>query len=149
MAILVQRTRRENVKKALETGDYSLVGFYERKKKAIEALRNHREEIPKRLHEGVEVARKKLMSLPGIGRETADVILLHAFKARTFPADEYARRFFNIRGYERLRKFVLEHFEGSVEELEEFRALIVEYAKRYLPTKRRSSGSMSRGSRER
>ncbi|GEM_PF-5219934 len=142
MAVLVQRTRRENVKRALETGDFRIVGFYERKMRTIEELKKVRPEIPKRLDEGVEVARRRLMRVPGIGKETADVILLHAFKARTFPADVYARRFFNMSGYERLRKFVLKHFEGTVEELEEFRALIVEYSKRYIPTRRRSLGSI-------
>ena len=60
---------------------------------------------------GVEVARRFLMGLPGIGPKTADVVLLMWFNAPTFPVDTHIGRvtarmgFVSRREYEEIRGF--------------------------------------------
>jgi len=77
-----------------------------------------------------------LLSINGIGPETADDIMLYAFERPVFVVDAYTRRLFSrldfIDGtepYERIRKF----FEGKLGEdvalYNEFHALIVRHAK--------------------
>ncbi len=43
--------------------------------------------------------RSALMAIRGVGRETADVILLYAFRRSVFVVDAYARRLFERLGY--------------------------------------------------
>lgn len=76
--------------------------------------------------EPTEDVRRQLLALPGIGRETADSILLFASdRHETFVVDAYARRLFARlqpfperearfwqRPYEELREFFLEHITG-------------------------------------
>lgn len=50
--------------------------------------------------------RKELLSLPGIGNETADTILLYTFKRRVFIADRYAMQLFNRLGFGPYQKYL-------------------------------------------
>ena len=70
------------------------------------------EELVKAVREGdVEIAREKLMSLPGVGAKTADVVLLMYFGKPTFPVDTHITRitlrlgFVDKRDYESIRRF--------------------------------------------
>ncbi len=81
--------------------------------------------------------RDVLLSVKGIGKETADSILLYAFGRPVFVVDKYTYRLFTRIGiwegsfdYEGIREMV----EGEirdVEEMKEFHALIVEHSKRF------------------
>lgn len=83
-----------------------------------------------------ETLRKHFLSVNGVGPETADSILLYAFRRPVFVIDAYtirmcsALRLFHGKGYEDYRLF----FEGSLprkhEIFNEFHALIVEWGKR-------------------
>lgn len=82
--------------------------------------------------------RRDLMSLRGIGPETADCILLYACRRPVFVVDEYARRLFERLGlfpdgkrpgYETLRHRVEAALDNSESDLNEFHALIVEHGK--------------------
>ncbi|MGD8428845.1 MAG: endonuclease III domain-containing protein [Ectothiorhodospiraceae bacterium] len=95
-------------------------------------------------HEGVAgmdaletgVLRERLLAVHGIGRETADDILLYAFQRPVFVIDAYTRRIFSRlgvvagdEGYEMLRGL----FEGALGEnapvFNEYHALIVRLGK--------------------
>ena len=63
--------------------------------------------------EPVEEARRKLMALPGVGRKTADIVLLFCAKRPVFPVDRHIIRIFGRLGflgprpgYEDIRAFV-------------------------------------------
>ena len=86
--------------------------------------------------------REELLSLWGIGPETADSMLLYAFKVPTFVIDAYTRRIFIRLGmadekssYDDIKAF----FEQSLPEdfilYQEYHALIVEHAKRFYQKK--------------
>jgi endonuclease-3 related protein len=50
------------------------------------------------MREDLEIARKRLLPLKGIGPETADTILLYALDKPSFVVDEYTRRLVKSRG---------------------------------------------------
>lgn len=85
--------------------------------------------------------RNLLLSVKGVGKETADSILLYAFYRPVFVVDKYTYRIFARLGiwegpfdYEGIRKLVEEEIK-DVKELQEFHALLVEHAKRYCRKK--------------
>lgn len=78
--------------------------------------------------------RKELLTLPGIGNETADVIRLYAFSQKCFIWDSYALRLIQALGYPRLKGYqqALQHQDEflniedfSLEDLKEYHGLIV------------------------
>lgn len=81
--------------------------------------------------------RKELLSIKGIGPETADVILLYAFDTPIFVVDAYARRIFYRLGYvmpesyEAFRKQVEKELSMDLMLYNEFHALLVEHAKEH------------------
>ncbi len=152
-AISTQLTKWETVEKKLQnletfTIDYILsenleeklkgIGFLKRKVKTIKELFSYIRERYGNLDEfakqDVETARRELLKIKGIGKETADAILLYAFDKRTFPVDNYLKRLLKLKygieekNYEKLREWVLEELD-SVEDLKEFHALVDVYMK--------------------
>ncbi len=89
--------------------------------------------------------RKGLLSVNGVGPETADDILLYAFDRPVFVIDAYTRRLFKRLGmiegdehYETLRKLfesTLKKSTDTVQLFNEYHALIVNHAKDYCKTK--------------
>ncbi|WHY87798.1 endonuclease III domain-containing protein [Neobacillus novalis] len=81
--------------------------------------------------------RTELLSIKGIGPETADVILLYALDTPIFVVDAYARRIFYRLGYDMPASY--ETFRNQVEKelpvdlvlYNEFHALLVEHAKEH------------------
>jgi len=81
--------------------------------------------------------RNALLQVKGVGRETADSILLYAFHLPTFVIDTYTKRtlaalkvFDEKTDYEILRKWFMDGLEPSVELFQEYHALFVEHGKR-------------------
>ncbi len=74
--------------------------------------------------------RKQLLSVKGIGDETADVILLYLLDCKKFISDAYARRVFGrclglkFRRYHDMGQYYLENL--SVNQLQQFHAMIDE-----------------------
>ncbi len=151
-AILTQNTSWRNAERAIENlkraGALSLkgvkklpaeklaelvkpAGFFRRK---VAYLR----EVARRLDpiDVVEkIDREQLLRIRGIGRETADVILLYAGGRPFFVVDSYTKRIvsrvFGVRGgYEELRSWFEENLPPDVELYREFHALLDEHAKR-------------------
>jgi endonuclease-3 related protein len=85
---------------------------------------------------GTPELRRALLEVPGVGRETADDILLYAFARPVFVVDAYTRRLFGRLGlvepdadYERLRRVFEEALGPQVVLYNEYHALIVRHAK--------------------
>ena len=84
-----------------------------------------------------EIIRDELLKVKGVGRETADSVLLYAFHLPTFVIDTYTKRtlaalkiFAEKTDYETLRKWFMDSLEPSVELFQEYHALFVEHGKR-------------------
>ena len=84
--------------------------------------------------------RDELLDIWGIGRETADSMLLYAFKVPTFVVDAYTKRIFgnlNMIGpnynYDEIKKIFEKNLPRDLIIYQEYHALIVEHAKRYYP----------------
>lgn len=80
--------------------------------------------------------REALLAVHGVGRETADDILLYAFHRPVFVVDAYTRRLYERlgvmdgnEGYESLRGLTEEALSGSVPDMNEWHALIVAHGK--------------------
>ncbi|WP_407422627.1 endonuclease III domain-containing protein [Methanobrevibacter sp.] len=88
--------------------------------------------------EGQVPERKDLLSVKGVGPETADSILLYAYSEKEFVVDAYARRIFSYLGlinekdsYNKIKKLFEDNFDGDVNDYQEYHALIVEHAKNH------------------
>lgn len=80
--------------------------------------------------------REALLGVHGVGRETADDVLLYAFHRPVFVVDAYTRRLYERlgiidgeEGYESLRALTEEALSGSVPRMNEWHALIVAHGK--------------------
>ncbi|AKB44036.1 endonuclease III domain-containing protein [Methanosarcina vacuolata] len=87
-------------------------------------------------------ARKELLSLKGVGPETADSILLYAFKQPSFVVDAYTKRIVtNLglvdekAGYNEIKALFEENLLEDLAVYQEYHALLVEHAKRYYQKK--------------
>jgi endonuclease-3 related protein len=89
--------------------------------------------------------RNELLSLKGIGPETADSILLYAFKIPSFVVDAYTKRIFYAlklikkdSRYEEVKHLFEHNIPRDFKLYQEYHALLVEHAKRfYLKKKNR------------
>lgn len=86
--------------------------------------------------------REGLLSVNGIGPETADDMLLYAFHRPVFVIDTYTRRLFARMGcadgkahYDELRIKVEKALDNNIKDMNEFHALIVLHAKDYCKVK--------------
>ncbi len=86
--------------------------------------------------------RKALLSVKGIGPETADDILLYAFGRPVFVVDAYTKRIFSRlgllkgdEGYEVVRAIFERELPADVGMFNEYHALIVQHAKQHCKKK--------------
>ncbi len=82
--------------------------------------------------------REKLLSINGVGPETADSILLYAFKKPVFVVDTYTERIFSRHGffkekisYQVLQDLFLKNLIADVDVFNEYHALIVYVGKTF------------------
>ncbi len=90
----------------------------------------------------IEKLRTLLLSVNGIGQETADSIILYAFNKPIFVIDAYTKRIFLRVGlcrrnvtYDELQKQITKSIEKDTGIYNEYHALLVEHGKRYCRTK--------------
>lgn len=90
----------------------------------------------------LEVVRQRLLSIRGIGPETADAILLYAGNRPTFVVDAYTKRLLRRHflidvnsSYESVRSMFHECIPPDVTVYNEYHALIVEVGKRHCKTR--------------
>lgn len=87
-------------------------------------------------------SREEVLSLKGVGSETADSILLYAFKQPSFVVDAYTKRIMANLGlidenakYADIKALFEENLPKDVIVYQEYHALLVEHAKRYYQKK--------------
>ena len=92
--------------------------------------------------EGRVPARDELLSVWGIGPETADCMRLYAYNQPEMVVDAYTRRILEHLGmieqglkYEALKAYCVNYIEKSVQDYQEFHALMVDHAKRHYSKK--------------
>ncbi len=85
-----------------------------------------------------EFLRDELLSIPGIGPETADSILLYALNRPVFVVDAYTRRILTRHklisinaDYEEIRKFFEDNLRKDVQLYNEYHALLVRVGKEF------------------
>lgn len=86
--------------------------------------------------------RKKLLTINGIGPETADSILLYAANRPVFVVDAYTKRIFSRHkvigkdsDYDSVRRLFMENLPKKTKLFNEYHALIVQLGKEYCRTK--------------
>lgn len=110
-------------------------GFYQTKpRRLFELARFAVKEcggIKNLMREDMETARQKLLSLYGIGQETADVLLLYAFDKLSFVIDEYTKRFVRennlskVFGYKELQELFEKNLPQNLKVYQNFHFLII------------------------
>jgi len=95
-------------------------------------------------------SRKELMSVKGVGNETADSILLYAYKRPEFVIDAYTKRIATAlglaergAGYMELKDLFESNLPRDVAIYQEYHALLVEHAKRFYSGKAQESSGAS------
>lgn len=153
-ALLTQNTSWKNAEKAianlqaagmlspekvLEAADVELEalirpsGFYRQKAGRLKGLTRKYMEIKRRRRPGFGELRAELLSVKGVGKETADSIILYAFGMPVFVVDEYTRRFcahhgfFGAERYDDYRHFFEANLPRSAALYNEYHALIVQW----------------------
>jgi endonuclease-3 related protein len=96
------------------------------------------------------VNREELLKVKGIGKETADAILLYAGGRLNFVIDAYTKRLFKrlygLDGsYEDLKSYVEENIPKDLTIYKEFHALIDEHAKTYCKSIPKCGGCFLKG----
>lgn len=160
-AVLTQQTRWENVERAIKNlKDHSLLeadllskvkteeleelirctGFYRQKAMRLKNISTFFHENPDILEKPADELRNILLSLDGVGNETADSIVLYAADKPKFVIDAYTKRMCKCIGIEGDYGKLQSVFESSlpvdVPLYKEFHALIVEYGKQFCGKKR-------------
>ena len=92
--------------------------------------------------DGKAPTRKEIISVKGVGNETADSVLLYAYKKTEFVIDTYTKRMMLHIGlvdekirYMGMKKLFESSLPADVAIYQEYHALIVEHAKRYYSKK--------------
>ncbi|MBI2887842.1 MAG: endonuclease III domain-containing protein [Chloroflexi bacterium] len=112
-------------------------GTYRVKARRLRALLAWLGEDPQaRLAGDLEMTRRELLRVPGIGPETADAILLYAAGRPTFVVDAYTRRVLQRlelhpeeRSYEGYRRLFMEHLPEDPALYNEYHAQLVQLGK--------------------
>lgn len=87
-------------------------------------------------------SRSEVLNVKGVGNETADSILLYAYKQKEAIISAYLKRILLYLGlidekdsYIKIKKYFEKEFDGSIKDYQEFHSLIVEHAKRFYSKK--------------
>ncbi|MBM2835096.1 MAG: Endonuclease [Candidatus Brocadiaceae bacterium] len=168
-AILTQNTNWSNVEKAIKNlktagklspeGMYELSvtelaelirpsGFFNVKAKRVKAFINwlfsrYEGNLSKMFAQDLQALRSELLSVKGIGPETADSILLYAGNMPTFVVDAYTHRIFSRHElipeestYDEMKSFFEENLPEDVQLFNEYHALLVNIGKTFCKTKK-------------
>ncbi len=114
-------------------------GYYNQKAKKLKAIAKFLKQegnILSLKNESLLYVRKKLLSVWGVGFETADSIMLYGFNFPVFVVDAYTKRIFSRLGlinedsdYDKIRKYFEKNLPCNTEIYKEYHALIVKFGK--------------------
>ncbi|MBU4255968.1 MAG: endonuclease III domain-containing protein, partial [Candidatus Thermoplasmatota archaeon] len=121
-------------------------GFYKQKAERLKRFCKYLDEsydsdLNKFFDRNTDIVRNELLSLNGIGNETADSILLYAGEKPIFVIDAYTKRMcertgiVNAKKYDELQSFFEKNLPKNIEMYKEFHALIVELGKNFCRKK--------------
>lgn len=149
--IQLNKSQLIDVKKILKIENEKLAnaikssGYYNQKAKKLKNFcsflsNSYDGNIEKLFDNSIKKLRNDLLSVNGIGPETADSIILYAAKKPIFVIDAYTRRIMNRIGYkedtyETLQKLFMENLESDEKMFNEFHALLVELGKNFCKKK--------------
>ena len=159
-AILTQNTSWKNVEKAIinlnknDLIDFNKIlqinnkklaeiikssGYHNQKAEKLKnfcefLIKNYDADLGLLFKNNTEELRKQLLSINGIGPETADSIILYAAKKPIFVVDAYSKRIFNRIGfkektYDEFQRLFHENLPNSEKLFNEYHALLVELGK--------------------
>jgi endonuclease III related protein len=126
--------------------------FYKQKAKKLKILCNHLKDnyegsLGKLFDKELYILRRELLSLYGIGEETADSIILYAAKKPIFVVDAYTRRIFSRLGffdedisYAKMQEFFMNNLEHDVKLFNEYHAQIDRIGNLYCSNKKPKCG---------
>ncbi|MCD6297378.1 MAG: endonuclease III domain-containing protein [Deltaproteobacteria bacterium] len=167
-AVLTQNTNWKNVEKAIENlkgkglltvnalcsmpmetlaQEIRPAGYYNIKAKRLMNLIHfirdqYGEDLSGFFRDETQIMREGLLSVNGVGPETADSILLYAARRPVFVIDAYTHRILNRHGmsedqanYYELQELFMDHLPEDQELYSEFHALIVQAGKNYCKKK--------------
>jgi len=115
-------------------------GYFNQKAKKLKAFANHvvtrhAGKLESMFNQPTKQLRRELLSIYGVGEETADDIILYAALQHTFVVDNYTRRILkrmqmlpNPETYENIRSMFLHALPRKVKVYQEFHALFVQLA---------------------
>lgn len=105
-------------------------------------IREYQGQLKRMQTQPLEILRRQLLQVNGIGPETADSILLYALGRPTFVVDAYTYRIFSRHrlideeiNYEDLRAYFMDHLPSDPELFNEYHALLVLLGKEYCKKK--------------
>ncbi len=131
---LVKADRIEGCSQAFLEEAIHSAGFYKQKAKRLKGIARFILAYPGDFYS--KVRREELLSMQGIGPETADSILLYACDRPNFVVDAYTRRILTRYGflspktsYQEVQQLFESHLPADVPLYKRFHALIVEHAK--------------------
>ena len=114
-------------------------GYHNQKAKKLKnfcdfLLKRHNGNLKSLFKNNIKKLRNELLSVNGIGPETADSIMLYAAKKPIFVVDAYTKRVLNRIGYkeeeyDEFQKLLMENLENSEKLFNECHALLVELGK--------------------
>ena len=155
-AILTQRTKWENVEMAIHNlKEHNLLdpdaltkvdtkkleslvkctGFYKQKAERLQIVSRYFAKNLPISEMPTDALRKELLSLKGIGKETADSIILYALNRPKFIIDSYTIRMCKCLGisggYDRLQERFENELPQNLTLFKEFHALTVKYGKEF------------------
>ncbi|AQT67548.1 Endonuclease III [Anaerohalosphaera lusitana] len=172
-AILTQNTNWRNVESALENlknanslDPFTIdempaeqlatlirpAGYYNVKAKRLKnfnhwLITEHDGQIEQLNNKSIDTLREELLSVNGIGRETADSIILYAVKKPTFVVDAYTCRIMlrhqfidPYADYEQVKDFFESCLPADVELFNEYHALLVQVGKNHCKPKAKCAG---------
>jgi endonuclease-3 related protein len=132
------RTRTERVEALIRPSGYYRVKA-RRLKKFLEFLFNeYGGQVEGMFGEDWRKLRNKLLTVNGIGEETADSILLYAGHKPVFVIDQYTRRIFTRHGlidgkenYDEIQHFIMDRLPVDVSLYNQYHALLVNTGKKF------------------
>jgi endonuclease-3 related protein len=122
-------------------------GYFRQKRRKLQALC-----AAFQAFDAVGPKRRELLSIWGIGPETADSILLYAYQQPCFVVDAYTRRILEALGvlpatasYDQVQQWFSSGLSPEVVIFQEYHALLVEHAKRFYSVRPRGLHCPLRG----
>lgn len=143
--INLNKNKLINVKKSIQIKNEKLAqiikssGYHNQKAKKLKnfchfLIQNYNGKLQKFFQNDITKLREELLSVNGIGPETADSIILYAAKKPIFVIDAYTKRILNRIGYreetyDKLQKLFMQRLPNTEKLFNEYHALLVELGK--------------------